>query len=204
MPPGSNNRFGDDSTVRYTPVMAGSTVPYHPPNVQEYLALEEDTTVRHEYVAGTIHAQAGATKRHNWIALNIVTRLASSACGGSCRVYASDVKLRVADDVFYYPDVMAACGPEGEDPIYEDAPCLVVEVIAPSIASIDRREKLIAYRQIPTLKAYLIAAQESRRVERHWRDESGEWFQGEATDDNVIPIPCPETKLPLDEIYEGL
>lgn len=166
--------------------------------------MEEAATVRHEYVAGIIYAMVGATKRHNRIIGNIFARLWDAARGGDCRVYTESVKLRAGEDKIYYPDIMVACGPESDDPLIEDAPCLVVEVVSPSTEQIDRREKMIAYRQIPTLKAYLIVAQESRRVERHWRDESGEWFQGGAMDDNVIPIPCPETKLPLDEIYEGL
>lgn len=68
----------------------------------------------------------------------------------------------------------------------------------------DRRDKILAYRKIPTLRAYTIVAQDERRVERHWRDESGEWRQGEAVGEGFVPIPCPETKLPLAEIYEGL
>ena len=81
----------------------------------------------------------------------------------------------------------------------------MIELASPSTESIDRREKMIAYRRLPTLRAYLIVAQDSRCVERHWRDKkSGDWFQGEATYDNVVSIPCPETKLSPDEIYEGL
>ena len=166
--------------------------------------MEETATVRHEYVGGTIHAMVGATKRHNQIGLNIASRLLGAARGGPCRVYASDVKLRAAEDTVYYPDVMVACEPE-DDPLVENYPCLVVEVALPSTESIDRREKMLAYRKIPTLRAYLIVAQDERRVERHWRDESGEWLQGEAVgEEGFVPVPCPETKLTLAEIYEGL
>lgn len=190
--------------MRYTSVMAESAIPHRPISVQEYLDMEEAATIRHEYVSGTIHAQAGATKRHNRIALNIATRLASSARGGPCRVYASDVKLRVADDIFYYPDVMVACEREGENPIYEDAPCLVVEVVSPSTASIDRREKLNAYRKLPTLKAYFIVDQETRRIGRHWRDEGGLWWEADLVETGEVPVPCPEIRLSLAEMYEGL
>ena len=114
-----------------------------------------------------------------------------------------DRELRAAEDTIYYPDVMVTCEPE-EDPLVENYPCLVVEVASPSTESIDRREKMLAYRKIPTLQAYLIVAQDERRVERFWRDESGEWRQGEAVGEGFVPIPCPEAKLPLAEIYEGL
>lgn len=170
--------------------------------VEEYLKLEETAAVKHEYVAGTIHAMVGATKRHNRIALNIVTRLIGAARGGSCRVYAMDVKVRV-EDVFYYPDVMVTCGSENDDPLVEDAPCLIVEVASPNTQSTDRREKLLNYRKIPSLRAYLIVDQDRRRIERHWRGDDGDWHHG-GLDRGSVPVPCPETTLSLDEVYENL
>ncbi|WP_207955950.1 Uma2 family endonuclease [Rubrobacter marinus] len=167
--------------------------------------MEETATVRHEYVGGMVHAMVGATKRHNRIVGNVYAHLLTASRGGPCRVYVETVKLRAAEDTIYYPDVMVACGPEGDDPLVEHEPCLVVEVASSSTESIDRREKMLAYRKIPTLRAYLIVAQDERRVERHWRGESGEWRQGEAVGEGgFVPVPCPETKLPLAEIYEGL
>lgn len=166
--------------------------------------MEETATVRHEYIGGMVYAMVGATKRHNSITGNIYARLLAASRGGPCRVYVETVKLRAAEDTIYYPGVMVACEPE-DDPLVEHKPCLIVEVASPSTESIDRREKLLAYRKIPTLRAYLIVAQDERRVERHWRDESGEWRQGEAVGENgFVPIPCPETKLTLEEVYEGL
>ena len=187
--------------------MVERVIPHRMLTVEEYLEMEETATVRHEYVGGMVYAMVGATKRHNRIVLNIATRLLSAARGGPCRVYSSDVKLRV-EDVIYYPDVMVACGPEGEDedPLIEEAPCLVVEVASPSTESIDWREKMLAYRKIPTLQAYLIVAQDDQRVERYWRAENGEWRQGEAVGERSrVPISCPGPfELTLAEIYEGL
>jgi Uma2 family endonuclease len=158
-------------------------------------------------VGGMVYAMVGATKRHNRVIGNISARLLGASRGGPCRVYTEAVKLRV-EDVIYYPDVMVACGPEGEDedPLIEEAPCLVVEVASPSTESIDRREKMLAYRSIPTLRAYLIVAQDDRRVERYWRGEDGEWRQGEAVGEgSKVPIPCPgPMEITLSEIYEGL
>ncbi|MBA2617877.1 MAG: Uma2 family endonuclease, partial [Rubrobacter sp.] len=110
--------------------------------------MEKTATVRHEYVAGEVYAMTGASRRHNRIAGNVYRRLADAAAGGPCRVYMETVKLRI-EDVFYYPDVMVACGPEPDDPYYEDDPCLVVEVVSPSTETTDRREKLAAYKRIP-------------------------------------------------------
>ena len=97
--------------------MTESAIPHKPLTVEEYLKLEEQSALRHEYVGGTIYAHAGGTSRHNAIAVNIVASLWNAARGGPCRVYNSDMMLRAAEDVFYYPDVMVVCGPDeaGED-----------------------------------------------------------------------------------------
>lgn len=171
--------------------------------VEEYLALEESATVKHEYVAGTIHAMVGTTKRHNRIALNIASLLLDAARGGSCRVYASYVKVRT-EDAIYYPDVMVACGSEDDDPLVENSPCLIVEVTSPGTESIDRREKMYNYRKIPSLREYLIVDQNRRWVERHFRAEDGTWRRADLVDEGRFPVPCPETELSLAVIYEGL
>ena len=187
--------------------MAESAVPHKPLSVEEYLKLEEVAATRHEYVGGKIYDHAGDTSRHNRISVNIVALLWNAARGGPCRVYGSDMKLRVPDEAFYYPDVMVVCDPDeaGEEALYQDSPCLLVEVTSPSTEAIDRREKLLAYRKLPSLKAYLIVDQEALRVERHWHDDAGQWWQAEAVGtDGIVPVPCPETGLMLPQIYEGL
>jgi Uma2 family endonuclease len=173
--------------------------------IEEYLALEEASEIRHEYVDGEIYAMEGETKRHNRIAANILTRLHAAASGTPCRVYMEGVKLQVGRKI-YYPDLMVACGPDNRDPRIEDAPCLVVEVISPSTESTDRREKLAAYKWIETLRVYLIVDQDRRRVERHWRADDGRWWTATYDGAGQVPVPCPGTglTLDLDAIYDGL
>ena len=169
-------------------------------SVEDYLEMEKTATVRHEYVAGEVYARVGVSRRHSRIAGNIFRSLAVAAAGDSCRVHQSDMKLQI-ENVFYYPDVMVACGPEPDDPYYEDDPCIVVEVVSPST---DRREKLAAYKRIPGLKAYLIVDQVRMQVERHFRDEEGAWRRADLVDEGRFSVPCPEMFLTLAGIYEGL
>ena len=164
--------------------------------------------VRHEFVAGEVHAHAGGTRRHDVISGNIFALLWNVVRECPDRVYIARL-LRTAGDVFYYPDVMVVClledEPGSDEALFEDSPCLVVEVTSPSTENIDRREKLLAYRNITSLKAYLVVDQRELRVERRWRDESGRWWWAEAVGtEGVVPIPCPETELTLPQIYEGL
>lgn len=188
--------------------MGRPAVPHQPLGVEEYLKLEQSSQRRHEYVAGEVHAHAGGTRRHDVISGNIFASLWNAARGGPCRVHTADRLLRVSDDVFYYPDVMVVCPPEDEQhndgALFEDSPCLVVEVTSPTTQATDRREKLLAYKKLPGLRAYLIADQVTRHVERHWRDETGRWWYAEVFEEGIVPVPCPETELTLDEVYEGL
>lgn len=172
--------------------------------IEEYFAFEEASSGRHEYVKGEVYAMTGASKRHNQIAGNIFAPLRESAKGSPCQVFIEAVKLRVSAEVIYYPDVMVACSDTDKDALVVREPCVVIEITSRDTARVDRSEKLVAYRSIPSLKAYLIVEQAARRIDRHWRDATGEWQRDELVGDGAIPIPCPETTLTVDEIYEGL
>ncbi|MGQ0539889.1 MAG: Uma2 family endonuclease [Gemmatimonadaceae bacterium] len=169
--------------------------------VEEYLEFEEEAAGKAEFVAGHVYAMVGTTARHNLIALNVSRCL--SAARGACRVFMSDVKLQVADDVIYYPDVMVFCGDLDPTAVVIRDPCFLVEVTSPSTSRIDKTEKRDAYLRIPSLQGYLIVEQGWCRVDRYWRDPSGGW-ESAIIQDGGIPVPCPETILMLDEIYEGL
>jgi Uma2 family endonuclease len=186
--------------------MAESAKPHRHMSVEEYLEFEEGSSVKHEYVDGMVYAQAGASDRHNRISGKIYRRLADTAEGTPCRVYMSDMRLFVSGNTFYYPDVMVACEPpETDNPTFRRDPCLIVEVTSPSTAQTDRREKLTAYRKLPTLRAYLIVEQNEARIEHHFRDENDEWWRAELTGGTSIPLPCPpDAELSVSDIYEGL
>jgi Uma2 family endonuclease len=98
---------------------------------------------------------------------------------------------------------MIACGPEPRDTHIEEAPCLLVEVLSPSTESIDRREKLMVYKGIASLNAYLIVDQDRRLVEHYWRAPNG-WRHATLEEQGAIGLQCPSSfTLTLDEIYEG-
>lgn len=172
--------------------------------IEEYFAFEDASPTRHEYVHGQVHAMSGVTRQHSRLTMNIAGRFWVVARGGPCRVHRGDVKLRL-DDIIYYPDVMLACGPEPSDTRVEDAPSVVFEVLSPSTERVDRGEKLIMYRQAPSLVMYVIVDQERRWVERHWRDARGEWRHEVLTEaGQKLTVLRPALTLTLHEIYEGV
>jgi Uma2 family endonuclease len=172
--------------------------------VEEYLRFEAAAATKHEYVAGEVYAMSGVTRRHARIVNNIAFRLTGATRGGPCEVISVDVKLRVANDRIYYPDVMVLCTPGPDEDVVLSDPCLVIEVTSPGTARTDRGEKLAAYQGVPSLRAYLIVDHRRRRVERHWRDAAGAWQRDEVVAEGSVPVPCPTIDLALDEIYEGV
>ena len=171
--------------------------------VEEYFHFEEGSLIKHEYVAGEVYAMSGATARHNLVAGTIFGMLLGAE-RRPCRVFMSDMRVEVAGDRYYYPDVAVICTPVAELDVVARGPCVVIEVTSPSTARIDRGEKLDAYRRIATLRAYLIVDHRRRRVERHWRETtSGGWQREEIAGEArmPIPVPCLDVALTLDDIY---
>jgi Uma2 family endonuclease len=176
-------------------------------SVQEYLALEETSEVRHEFVNGKIFAMSGATKSHNLIAANILTALKIRLKDKNCNVFISDVKVQVkSSNSFYYPDVFVECGTTDQSNLFSEAPKLIFEILSKSTASIDRREKRIAYQSIDSLQEYVIVHQTRKHLELY-RREGENWTFDEITKDDTLCLKsCTELdlELPLREIYEGV
>lgn len=171
---------------------------------QEYLRGELDGDTRHEYVDGEVYAMAGAGEAHNLIALNIASKLRDFARGGPCRVFISDMKLHVQTwRAYYYPDVMVTCDPGDHHSHFKERPSLVVEVLSPGTESTDRREKMLAYRTLPSLREYVLVATDKRQVERYRRDEHDEWQLAVGQDDLLL-LESVGARLTLDEIYEDV
>lgn len=176
-------------------------------SIDEYLEGELHSDIRHEYLAGEVYAMAGAGEKHNRISLNIAFHLRAASRGKSCGVFISDMKLRVdASDAFYYPDVLVSCDPADTQPLFKTLPCLLVEVLSPSTEATDRREKLQAYRKLPTLRHYLLVSQEQRAVQWHQRDEAGQWLICDIEGSGMLELTCPgmAVRVTLDDIYEDV
>jgi len=175
--------------------------------VQEYLEGELQSAVRHEYLAGEVYAMAGAGEKHGRIGLNLAFHLRAASRGGPCGVFMSDMKVRVNhSDGFYYPDVLVTCDAQDTQPYYKQFPCLIAEVLSPATEAIDRREKLLAYRQLPSLLHYLLVSQEQRLVEWHSRDDQGRWLLTVLEGSGVLDLACRDWRVSvsLDDLYEDV
>jgi len=172
---------------------------------EEYLTWERKQPFKNEYHNGQIVAMSGASLAHNSITVDITVQLSNQLMEGGCQVFAGDMRVRTAPTVsYYYPDVIVVCG----EPRFEDAtfdtllnPILVVEVLSPSTAAFDRGEKFEHYKQIASLKEYILVSQSNVRVE-HYRRQGSQWIHNTFEHlEDMLPLASIKCTLPLRAIY---
>jgi Uma2 family endonuclease len=171
-------------------------------SMSDYLAGEVNAKLRHEYVSGRVFAMARASERHAQICFSLAALLRPALMAQSCRGFIADMKLRVADAV-YYPDVMVVCDKSDTDPMIKSAPCLLIEVLSESTARVDRNERWQAYQHIATLQNYLLIEQNLRRIEL-FRRVGLTWQHESYVGESEIELDCPRGKISLTQIYEDL
>ena len=177
-----------------------------PIHLFNYLAMDDASSVRHEYVSGQFYAMTGGTMRHNRITGNVFRLLAERLDGTPRQVFVNDMKLHVqAADSVYYPDVFVHCGSAiaSAAKVVHDA-ALIVEVLSESTAEIDRREKLVAYQKLAGLRAYWIVSQDEQRIEVNERDTSGRQQAVAYTQGDTMPAGwLGGDGITLERVYAG-
>ncbi|MDQ3712256.1 MAG: Uma2 family endonuclease [Acidobacteriota bacterium] len=172
-------------------------------SVEDYLAGEEISPVKYEYIYGEVYAMAGTSDKHNQIALNIASELNNHLRDSPCQPFIGDIKVRVNPEVYYYPDVLVSCEDNPENPYFRNKPVLIIEVLSPSTQEIDRREKLLFYQQMPSVQEYAVIEQQKMLVEIHRRQPDGRWityYFNEGADEEV-EFQSVEMTMTLGEIY---
>lgn len=174
--------------------------------IPDYLAGEEISDVKHEYIGGTVHAMAGATNRHNTIATNAIASLHGSLRGKSCQPFNSDTKVRIEfpdHTRLYYPDAMVVCDSRSGTDHFQDRPVVIVEVLSDSTRRADLGEKRDAYLTISSLKVLIFVEPDFASVTLHRRKpEGGFAIEHHAGLDSVIALPEIEATLALADLYE--
>lgn len=183
-----------------------SSLPSYYLSPEEYLAIERRAEYKSEYVDGVMYAMAGGSERHNLIAGNLITELNVQLRAAPCRVYPSDLKVRVPNSKrFFYPDVSVVCGETQFADDEKDVvlnPVLVVEVLSESTAAFDRGKKFQSYQQIESLEEYLLVSQDEFVVEHYLRQEDSHWLYTKVSGlDNAITLPNMKCQLSLKDMY---
>ena len=173
---------------------------------EEYLEFEKQAEIKHEFVDGFIFAMAGANNTHNMISGNafVIAKLAAKA--SQCRAYMNDMKLRTPepDGHGYYPDVFVTCDLDDLNTDLKTTACFILEVLSASTEDIDRGEKWQNYRKLPSLQAYILVSQTQKYVEVYRRMPDGSWRYEVLENEGVLELPCVNTSITLEEIYEDV
>lgn len=176
----------------------------------DYLRLEGEAVEKHEYYYGEIRAMAGANYTHNRICMNLGSELNAQLRGKSCAVVGSDQRLQLlSGQAYVYPDLTVVCGPPQFNETRKSEtllnPTLLVEVLSESTANRDRSEKCVLYRQLPSLRQYLMLDSLSIHAELYTLDELGRWVLTETRNPAaVLDLSSTACQVPLAEVYAGV
>lgn len=181
-------------------------------SLDDYMRWEAEQSERHEYINGEVFAMTGARDTHNTIALNIASALRSALRGSPCRAFIADMKLRVdAVDAVFYPDVLVTCDARDKTQDADTAkrhPALIVEVLSDSTSAYDRGLKFEHYRNIDTLREYLLVEQDRRHADLFRREEDAagkpRWvlYASGAADDVVLE--SVGVRFSMDTLFEDV
>lgn len=184
------------------------TIPSHRRRytLADYLDVENQSpTLKHELVQGEIFAMAGGSIEHAALSTSVSAMLVTGLRGGTCRVYSSDLRIRIVEaGVATYADVTVVCDPverDRESPTHVTNPRVVVEVLSPSTEDYDRNEKRLYYQMLPSLREYVLVAQTQRRVEV-WRREGAEWILTVYEAGGRAQLSSIGVELDVDAIYD--
>jgi Uma2 family endonuclease len=176
---------------------------------KEYLVAERLATEKHEYFQGEVFAMSGASKAHNEIAMNCSVELAVKLKGKPCRPYGSDFRVNIPKNTLYtYPDISVYCNePETLDAENDTAtnPTVIVEILSKSTRNYDQGEKFALYRQIESLKDYILIDSETVKVIKHTKMDDESWVLKEYKSiEDSFSIPSIGVTLNLLDLYENV
>lgn len=172
---------------------------------QDYLDIERDNPVRHEYRRGLVYAMAGGTDNHDRIALNLLTLVNLHLGDSDCRFHSGNVKVNYQDEFYYYPDAFVTCDSRDRDDRYiKRYPKLIVEVLSSSTKAFDAGDKFEDYKQLESLEEYVLISQEKQRVECRRRTGLNTWETTLYEAGDRVNLSSLDLDFAIAELYRGL
>jgi len=173
---------------------------------QEYLALDRENSTKSEFIDGEMRAMAGGSLRHSALGFRCGIQLNEKLAGRGCTVFSSDARVRTPSTGSYvYPDTSVVCGPVIAADNTVDIlinPILVVEVLSPSTEDFDLNGKFALYREIESVKEYLLIHTKTVAIEHYSRQPDNSWIYRETKNlDAKVVIPALDISLSLDTLY---
>ncbi len=178
-------------------------------SIEEYLEMENAAVEKHEFYKGEVFAMSGAKLAHNEICVNLLVTLKNKLKGKSCKPYNSDQRIHIpSNTLFTYPDISIICGEVitlNNDEYNALNPTVIIEVLSKSTKNYDRGEKFKLYRDIKTLKEYILVDSESLHIEAFRLNKNNHWELEEYNNaNNYLEIKAIDESVLIAEIYEGV
>lgn len=173
-------------------------------SLADFLEWEAQQEGRHEFVRGETYAMVGGLRTHGRVVMNLGRHLGNALEGSRCEVYAESMQLQVGQNICY-PDVFVTCDPR--DLVTERvfvAPTLIIEVLSPSTGNYDRSLKFALYRQLASLKEYVLVDPDTRRVEAFRLGGSGDWTFHDMSDDTGMVLKSVGCEIPVAAVFAGV
>jgi Uma2 family endonuclease len=181
---------------------------HHRYTYADYVALELESSTKHEFLDGEIYAMAGGSEDHSALAAEVLRVLGNAVGDRPCRVHTSDLRLYVeAVGLATFPDGSVVCGGVRQHEPSPRAtalnPMVLLEVTSDSSEDYDTGAKLEYYRTIPTLRDYIIVSHRERRIAIHSRSEGAGWTTRVAIAGGRVMVESMNVELVVDGIYRG-
>jgi Uma2 family endonuclease len=184
-----------------------STLPKTFLTPEQYLEIERLAERKSEYFNGEMFLMAGAKEAHNLLVANLVREIGQQLRSRPCRVYPSDMRVRVsATGLYTYPDVIAVCGPprfldDQKDTLLN--PDLIVEVLSPSTEAYDRGRKFEQYKSLESLREYLLVVSDRVHADLYARQTDGRWLLTSADRmEDSLTLESVGAQLTMADLYE--
>lgn len=183
--------------------------------VEQYLALDESSDAKYEYLDGYVFMlrppssaydeqaadMAGVSIAHAALCARMASLLDQALADGSCMVYTSDARMRLAERQYLYPDVTVACGEQSGTMLSN--PVVVIEVVSPTTEKRDRGAKFKAYKALPSLQEYVLIGSEYKALEVHRRDGNF-WRQYHYREGDLVELKSLGVSFPFDQVYRRI
>ena len=174
---------------------------------EEYLELETQSSIKHEYIDGEVCAMAGTTDAHNTIALNLAFLIRNHLRSTGCSIYFADLKVRLEKrNCFYYPDLLVTCNSQDQEtPTHKRFPKLIVEVLSDSTEAFDRGDKFNDYQTLESLEEYILVNTKYQRVEIFRRSPQTGWlFQTYTPTNTTFFLHTLDLAISFTDLYEDI
>lgn len=180
-------------------------VPATKMSLADYMVWEEQQPDRNEFHRGEVFAMVGARRGHATVVGNLSREIGNRLKGSPCRAFSKAAKVQVGEGTVLYPDVFVTCDRSfrPSDTVFTE-PSLVIEVLSPTTQANDQGRKFALYRQLASLREYVLIDPDTRNVQAFRRNAADEWVLHDMTDTAELALPCIDTSVPMADLFDGV